>query len=179
MATFFAGRFIVWSSLFIALGLPTALYKYTKTLNYKPQTFLQNKFSYFTLISILGIVCICSFSSSIDGECAKLKKAQQFYLSYIHSHKNTKVLNDDLIGSCLISKSKVFIDSRFDFYGSNFVKSWREDFLMGQNFQNYLNKWQPNLIFIQKNWPIYSILKVNSGFPIIYEDGIAVILIVK
>lgn len=176
LITFLAARFIIWSSLFMALGLPTALYKYLKSINYKNEIIFSNNFAYLYIFGLfIGAFILLGQANNL-GECAKLAKAEKFYISYLHKNHNTKILNDDLVGSCLLSKNKVFIDSRFDFYGIIFVRALMNDFLLAQNSKNYLNKWKPNIIFIQKHWPVCSILRTEPNYKLLYEDNFVLIL---
>jgi hypothetical protein len=187
--TFVTARIVVWACLFYALILPIAIQKSVNVYaEYNPHFILKkisNDFESlvkpFIFIILIGIFSFFAFPNIFKinkyGECSQVMKSINAYHQKLKLNSDRAIV-DDLIGGCsllIYPKEKVFLDTRFDFYGEVFVKSWRENFIEGKNFAEYIRKWDLNTFILQKNWPVVILMNRSNMFTKIYEDKTVVI----
>ncbi len=171
-------RFLMWAFLFYAFIFPKALYNFYLYKKQEKENSLHRfidsfqNYKIYGKLAILGAILVFLYFplplAAHYGICNKYKKA-------IETFKITENLfNDSTIGSCILlqkPQQKVFIDTRLDFYGQNFVIPWREVlFLDNPNWRNYLKEKNVKIIFIENHYPLTKILKELDKVKIIYSD---------
>ena len=178
-------RFVIWTCLYYVLILPKAIYQYLNL--YKSNLINKivyefNNFKNFTLSCAVSVLVLFLFFPALFPP-VKFGKCEDFRLG-IESYNKLKLpsdrtFNDPHIGSCSIlfhPEQKVFIDTRFDFYGQNFTKDVFDScFLTSTNTNEFFNKWQINTFFIHKNIPLAGYLAKDKDNKKIYEDEKVVI----
>lgn len=187
MMMLFVQRFVVWTCLFYALILPKALHYWFIQAKH-PNQWLQQligKFEscYPALILLIAISmgAFLFFPSSFPpvryGKCQSLMPAIAAY----HKLKQPtdRLLNDPEFGSCLLLKypdQKVFIDTRFDFYGQDFSRQSRSAISLLQGWDDFLKRWQIDTILMKKQWPLARLLAESPDYRVLFEDEEAILL---
>lgn len=182
----FVQRFMIWTCLYYVLILPKASHLFLESE--KPWEGVRNicrgydSFKEATFICVSALIILFLFLPTLFppvsiGKCADLVPG-------IETYKKLKLPGDRLftdphLGSCSIfvnPNEKIFSDTRFDFYGQDFTKEVLDAcFLTNENWENILNKWGINTIFIHKHIPLSYVLKERKDYRSIYEDKKVVI----
>ena len=180
-------RFIVWTCLFYALLIPRSLHYFALSIK-KPfplSTRQVNSFPLFNTLNLtilfLATFCFLFFPklcpSTNYGTCKKYTAGIKVYQTL--QKPTDRLLNDPYIGSCSIAinpKQKVFIDTRFDFYGEEFTKQFINiNILKNNEWKSFFDKWRINTVLLDKNMPLSNILKESNDFKILFEDNYVVI----
>lgn len=186
IATLFAQRFVVWACLFYALILPKALYHgWIDWQN--PPRFLQeavkNFETYrFLLIAVLSVALIGFFAYSGKlmavryGGCHSLLKGIDAYQGLRLA--SDRVFMEPEIGSCMLIRHpdvKVFVDTRFDFYGTDFTKQGKDILDLSAGWNALLDEWRIDTVIITKRWPLAHLLKLKPDYKLLYQDHRVVI----
>ncbi len=167
--TLFVQRFVVWSALFYALLLPQALYYAWHSNVHKPkwaESLIPRLNMFFPIILtasiLLGALFLVTptvlpkqFHHAKLGKCERLMKGIEAYLA--QQKPTDRLFTDAEVGSCLIYRSpqtKVFIDTRFDFYGSHFMRNHYLTLHLNQPRMPFLQKWKPNVMLLSKHKPL-------------------------
>jgi len=91
------------------------------------------------------------------------------------------VFNDAQYGDLLIWQSPrhplVFIDTRFDMYGPEFVRQYQTMRFAMPGYQQLLDKYKIAWLFVPVDSPLAKSLANSAGWKAIYQDRIAVILL--
>ena len=71
--------------------------------------------------------------------------------------------------------TKVYADSRFDFYGEDFAKECQTISTGAEHWQVPLDKYQVKWVLIAKSLPLSSVLRESKAWKLQYDDGLAMI----
>ncbi len=186
LATLYSGRFVVWAALFFAIILPRALWRLTLAIGlirYRAihKTVLitephRAKIVGGYILVCLGIALLSPrfLASPIPEACAKFEPAIKAYRSL--RQDTDRLLNDDIMGSCIIMyppAPKVFIDTRFDFYGGAHTGKLAKAMLLEENWKSAIAEWNINTFILRKGLPLTELLAVLPECETLYEDGVA------
>ncbi len=181
LATLYAQRFVVWAALFYAFIFPKALFHWWTDFQleypglkkavlgfetYRPLFFIL--LSGATLIFFLFPKLYVPFK---DGACQDYIKGIQAYEKI--QQPTDKLFTSPTLGSCILMvnpKTKVFIDTRFDFYQEAFAKAVRDALLLTGDWQGFLLKWEVNTVMVSKKWPLAIALSQLPRYKIVYSD---------
>ncbi|MDX1920590.1 MAG: hypothetical protein SFU25_07660 [Candidatus Caenarcaniphilales bacterium] len=186
IATLLCKRFIIWSSLFFVLYLPEPFSEQLKI--YKPiqaliKSFEDYKVIYFSGLTLLVLAFILIPERYFPlGSCQSVVGVISEYKQN-YQRKNDLIFNDPLIGSCFQLqkiKNKPYADTRFDFFGEEFVKKWQDKLnLNGVSkvpIDEYFASKGINTIIIAKTWPLYEHLSDSKDYNLEFEDEKAAII---
>ncbi len=186
--TLAAARFVVVACLFYALFLPKALHHHWTAsgdahaaLSGLFRAFERRRGAVLAALGALALGLLVVFPASIQpfrpGACAPVIGGIE---AYQRSKRPTdRLFNDPLIGSCSVAaypETRVFIDTRFDFYGGAFVLETREALVLAGDWRGFLERWRVDVFLVSKAWPLARRLKDDRAGRIVYEDD-AVILV--
>lgn len=185
----FVQRFVVWTCLFYVLMLPKALYVVWIEIS-RTKPFLQQTVAGFNVFryTVYGAIVLGAFGfllvpktlgvpAAEHGMCEPLRKGIAAYQQL--KLPTDKLLNDPQVGSCILAQlpdTKVFIDTRFDFYGQKHLYQQRQALLVGKRWQAYLDKWRVNTLMMSKQWPLMRLLMEDARYEKLYEDKAILIL---
>ncbi len=68
----------------------------------------------------------------------------------------------------------VFVDGRTDLYGDEIIRQWHLVVRGGEGWQEVLDRWDINLILIEKSWPVVDLLE-REGWQLLFEDELSVV----
>lgn len=182
IATLLCKRFIVWSSLFFVLYLPTLLSEQLKF--YAPiQAFIKSfenyKVFYFVTLSIFIFTFLLIPEKHFPfGSCQSVMGVIKNYKQNFQNNKDV-IFNDPLIGSCFLLekiKQKTYADTRFDFFGESFSKEWKAILISSNSPDEFFQLQKINTIIISKDWPLYETLLASKDYNLIFEDEQAAII---
>jgi len=98
-----------------------------------------------------------------------------------HIQPDGRVFNDAQYGDVLIWQSPkrplVFIDTRFDMYGADFVRQYQTMRFAAPGFEQLLAQYKIDWLFLPVDSPLAKALAASPGWKAIYQDKIAVILL--
>jgi len=192
LATLFIQRFVVWASLFYALILPVALYHWwvSSGRNWEPFKNTVERFDIyrplFAAVCVITVILFLwmphprlkSLFYAHLGSCEPFAKGIAAYQDKLKLPTD-KALELPEIGSCTLAMypdEKVFMDTRFDFYGEKFTRESREAFQVKPGWQAFLDKWGINTVLITPQWQLPYQLKQNNLYKTIYEDSDMIVL---
>ncbi|MDX1917916.1 MAG: hypothetical protein SFT81_02060 [Candidatus Caenarcaniphilales bacterium] len=185
--TIASSRFLVWFGIYAALILPYAIYQayFPHRDSFTVFRELVSKFDFWKK-PLVFILCISSLIVLVlaviyppkPNPCEKYKPAIRAYLKYLRKHPATRLGNDDHLGNCLILYSpyaKVYIDSRFDMYGEDYVLDWYQELMLAKNWQRFIHEKKIDLVMISNDWELAHELEKAKDFRLLYRDQEAVI----
>jgi len=73
-------------------------------------------------------------------------------------------------------EEKVFVDSKADFYGEQFIRQYRQVMFLEEGWEQVLDQYEVSWAIIPADEPVSKALEEELGWNIIYEDDTAVIL---
>ena len=187
-ATFYAARFVVWSVLFFVLILPRALHHVSAGGSGSGAAAGAGLLSGLRAGAMRATVAVVSFLPSsglwlapsetpFGGACAPLLPAIAAYADL--KRPEDRLFNDAVAGSCLLAQDpaqKVFIDTRFDFYGADFVAETTRALMLRPGWDRTLARWRIDTALLGRKWPLAQALEADPGFAVLFDDGQALVL---
>lgn len=184
LMTMFVARFIVWSALYSALFLPIAMQHWIQSRGEKSAwetlTFSPEKYAFLIACILPAIALICLVVPApilglniTTGGCEAFSKGLRTYHNKLQEPQDI-IFEDASIGSCRIyvdPHAKVFIDTRFDFYGSEFTQEMKETELARGDWEKTLAKRQINTLLLPSQLPLSKILNYVPAYKTIYHDS--------
>jgi hypothetical protein len=184
----FVQRFVVWTCLFYVLILPKALYQWHLSINNRPDqkmyAFVQGfeifrPLVYLTILLVSGMFLFLPhyFQKAEYGDCKPFMAGIDAYQKL--KQPSDRVMHDAVVGSCSLYKypaSKVFIDTRFDFYGQDFMRGQRFTTFLFGDWKGFIQKWHLNTFVLPKEKPLARLLMASPEYNQLYEDQSMVIL---
>lgn len=80
-----------------------------------------------------------------------------------------------LIGE-LYPQHRVFIDSRADLYGDDFIHEYLKAYFVRPNWREPLDKYGVKYVLIEENSPLATLLRASGEWRVLYADPVAVLL---
>lgn len=189
-ATLHSARFVVWAVLFYGLVLPRAIHhEWFAALG--PQTGRQGAeatpqpLADGALRAAVAATCILlpvafwlAVADDVDGDwCDPMQPAITAYLAA--QRPGDRLFNDPTTGSCLLAQDpgrRVFIDTRFDFYGAPFTRQTMAALNLAPGWRRTLDAWRIDAVVLQRDAPLAQALLVVDDFVTIFEDDRGVVL---
>jgi hypothetical protein len=75
----------------------------------------------------------------------------------------------------LYPETRVFMDGRSDFYGTEFCENFANVFKMKHGWESILSRFGVNTILLPANVPLAGALKLASGWRLVYDDHVALV----
>lgn len=187
LATLFVQRFVVWASLFYILIFSKALFHVwqDRTLRLAGLArFIKGLDALQPVIlggAALGLLWFLvappeGFPKARYGICSQYLKGLEAYGKI--RQPGDRLFNDSVLGSCLLIRypqDKVFIDTRFDFYGEDHLARQHVALELLGDWRGYLNRWDPTLVMIKSDYALGRLLTTQPGFKELYRDKKVVI----
>lgn len=187
VATLIANRFVVWAVLLYILILPRALHHLASVPAITPRNTwavlvrssdVTRRYAGWAAVGFLLCLPIALGQSpqALMDKCDYLRPALAAYAR--ERLPNDRLLTSDIVGSCAIGESTrplVFFDTRFDFYGESFSKEVIEALRLRPGWQQLLEKWDIDVVVLDKDWPMAQALPLLSGYAVRYEDDYALV----
>jgi hypothetical protein len=88
-----------------------------------------------------------------------------------------RMFNDDKSGSCILlvdPKAKIFIDTRFDFYGQAFLAEAAYTMSLRVDWRQTFARWDVDSALVTRDWPLAAALDEAADFERLFDDGIVV-----
>ena len=100
-------------------------------------------------------------------------------VSMIAQDPSARVFTYDQWGDYLIyrlyPRTRVFIDGRSDFYGSDFAQKYVDALNVKYGWEETLGKFGVNTILLSPSMPLTGALKECSRWRLVYDDGVALV----
>ena len=186
LATFYAARFVVWSVLFFVLILPRALHHVSAggaraapgagPLSGLRAGVLRAGLAAASFLPSAGL-WLAPSETPFGGACASLRPAIAAYAAL--KRPTDRLFNDAVAGSCMLaqdSAQRVFIDTRFDFYGPDFVAEVTQALMLRPGWDRTLARWTIDTALLDRKWPLAQALEADPGFEVLFDDGQALVL---
>lgn len=178
-----AGRLVLWSALFLALIVPKALYHVWVDMKSRhPRLrFLfgpaeEFRAMFVGLVLLFGVVmtvAIPHYRADLEmGLCEDLLPALERTAEL--RRPADRMFNDPTSGSCLLlvePEARVFIDTRFDFYGGDFLAETAAVMRMEADWRPLMDKWQIDSILLHRVWPLAAALDAAEDYENQFDDG--------
>jgi hypothetical protein len=92
---------------------------------------------------------------------------------------SARIFTSDVWGGYLIyrlyPRTKVFVDGRSDFYGSDFSEKYLDVLAVKYDWEKTLSGFGVNTILLPTNAPLAGALKESSRWRVVYDDGVALV----
>jgi hypothetical protein len=183
IATLLAGRFIVWASLYFALFLPRAVHRRLLS-DAAPfenlaaaAVLVDRRRTLVAAVITFTVTGACLFSPRIIAQpsierCSRLAPVIEEYQRI--KRPSDRLFNDDVMGSCTLlyaSQEKVFIDTRFDFYGHPRTIELANAMRLRGDWKAAFDRWDIDTVVIRNDLPLAKLLEVSGNFDELYRDG--------
>jgi hypothetical protein len=86
-----------------------------------------------------------------------------------------RMFNDDKSGSCILlvdPKAKIFIDTRFDFYGQGFLAEAAYTMSLRTDWRETFDRWDVDSAMVTRDWPLAGALDATDEFEKLFDDGV-------
>lgn len=187
VATLVCARFVVWAVLFYVLILPRALHHaWTARPDARSQlaTMLRDASAatspaaaLFTAMALVGWGLWVALSARpLSDPCDPLRPALAAYDQL--RRPADRLFASAEAGSCAIAAPaypKVFIDTRFDFYGADFTGAAIRTLSLAPDWRSTLDHWRIDTIIVEKNWPLAQALAMDPAYKILFADDTAIV----
>lgn len=187
VATLYSARFVVWAVLLYALVLPRATHHCWVACGARAGEVVRSMVAALTRrgarrsLAALGLAApmlgIAFAGAPPHGDCDRLAPALAAYAQA--ARQEDRLFLDPAMGSCSIATAPgrpVFIDTRFDFYGSDFVRQAVETLRLQPGWEATLERWRIDVLLIDRMWPLAQALAADPGYALLFEDANAVLL---
>jgi hypothetical protein len=180
VATILAARFVVWTMLYYVLLLPTVL-AHAWPSSTEPR-FRRGETSLLIVLSLTSlmaapVLAASGLADTIGENCRLLASTLDAYLADRRS--TDRLLTDPMVGSCLIGAAPgvpVFIDTRFDFYGAEFVQRTMRTLLVQSGWRALIDGLHVDVAVLERRWPLAQAITQDGRFKILHEDEDAVLV---
>jgi hypothetical protein len=179
VATLMAARFVVWAALYFALLLPGALARAWPAVNLVAPRIDRPLILTLAAVSAMAppLLAWRGLADPLGADCARLERAIRAYEAERLS--SDRLLTDPVSGSCMISIApdiRVFIDTRFDFYGGEFSTSALDLLALKRGWRAQLDHWRIDAAVLDRRRPLAEALAIDPHFLILYRDDEAVVV---
>lgn len=162
LMTFCVQRVVVWFALFAAIILPKVI---QTMVDLRASDLVQAELERFSILRpllalalVAGVVCIFTLPvSAVKMSYGVCDTVSPLLKRVFDVSRPQRLFADPEIGSCVIHHDplqRVFVDTRFDFYGSDFTQAGRNTLGIQKNWQKHLNTWHPDVLIVGKQWPL-------------------------
>jgi len=153
-----------------------------KRLSQKGQTRLNLRLCALNWFLLLLILCAGSFKAALSLKENESLQRQTFPVAavdYLEGEERGNIYNLYHWGGYLIWRLypewQVFIDGRADVYGDAFIGEYLEVYQVRQGWRDTLEKYEVDLVLIDRDSALATILDNHSDWRKAYEDEVAVI----
>lgn len=192
IAMLFVQRFVVWTALFYAWMLPVALNHWfiSTASRYTPFKFSVERFEiyrplfYVAFAAVAGLLIwmphpkLHKFFEVQTGACEDYAKGIKAYEDKFKQPGDKAYMLPE-IGSCVLNaypNEKVFMDTRFDFYGDHFTQQGRDAGSVKTGWKAFLDKWKINTVLMNPQWQLPYQLQEKGEYKVLYSDDNMIIL---
>jgi len=178
------GRMILWAALFYVLILPRALHHLWYDLTRK-RPWLEPVLGAAGEFRPLILVMIVLYGFGMSAVFPQLVAAQRMGLCEPLlpglrqiaelRRPDERMFNDDTSGSCILlvdPGARVFIDTRFDFYGGRFLEEAAYTMSLRRNWRETFERWAVDSAMVMRNWPLAAALDDAPDFEKLFDDGV-------
>jgi hypothetical protein len=187
LATLGCARFVVWAAAFYVLILPRALHHALtarpglgadlSALLFGAATATRRGAVGGVVAAVLGLgAWLAVVPASPHDPCDAVGPALAAYGTSVP--RGLRPFMGPEAGSCAIARApgvKVFIDTRFDFYGEELAADAIKTLLLERTWKQTLRRWRVDRLIVEKRWPLAQALAIDPDFRIVYADDAAVI----
>jgi len=180
IATVLAARFVVWAALYMALILPEAIARAwpntTKRCALPTSRPLISILALATLVVPLWLVTI-GVANPIGPLCKKVLPAIKTYM--MARSPRDHLLTDPITGSCMIAAAPgvpVFIDTRFDFYGTDFTVKTLDALALKPGWRDFVDGYAVDIAVLDRGLSLAEKLALDPKFFVLYADDEAVVV---
>ncbi|MBX6324292.1 MAG: hypothetical protein IRY94_20975, partial [Rhodospirillaceae bacterium] len=177
-ATLLAQRFVVWAVLYYALVLPRALHQgwgeRVAVLTGGGAARIAVAVAALLTPAILALAGPAP--APLGRVCEPLLPAIEAYAA--GRQPGDRLLNDPLTGSCIIghlSSPRVFIDTRFDFYGGVHAEAAMSMLRLAPGWREAFDRWGIDAVVVGRGWPLAQALALDPRFRAVHADAAAVV----
>jgi len=178
-----AGRLILWAALFYVLILPKALHhlwcdQKTGRPWLEPPLGAAEEFRSMILAMLVlygaGMSTIVPHRIAAQrmGLCEALLPGLREIAGL--RRPGDRPFNDDKSGSCILlvdPTAKVFIDTRFDFYGQTFLAEAAYTMSLRSDWRKTFDRWGVDSAMVTRDWPLAGALDAADDFETLFDDG--------
>jgi hypothetical protein len=179
IATVLAARFVVWAALYMALILPEAIARAwpnaTKRCALPTSRPLISIFALTSLVVPPWLVMIGG-ANPIGPLCKRLLPAIE--ASMAMRSTQDRFLTDPITGSCMIAAAPgvpVFIDTRFDFYGTDFTLKTLDALALKPGWRDFVSRYAIDIAVLDRSLPLAEKFALDRNFSVFYADDEAVV----
>lgn len=178
-----AGRMILWAALFYVLILPKALHHlwYDLTARHpRLEPVLGAAAEFRPMILAMLVLYAAGMSVAVPHSVAPLRTGLCGPLlpglraiAALH-RAGERMFNDDKSGSCMLlvdPRPKVFIDTRFDFYGQEFLAETAGAMSLRGDWRETFARWDVDSVVVTRIWPLATALDDADDFEKLFDDG--------
>ncbi|MDH3231309.1 MAG: hypothetical protein OEN55_16075 [Alphaproteobacteria bacterium] len=179
-----AGRLILWAALFHVLILPRALHHLWCDLKTRrpwlaPVLGAADEFR--PMILAMLLLYGAGMSVAIPHVVAPLRMGLcEPLLPGLRAiaelrRPGDRMFNDDKSGSCILladPNAKIFIDTRFDFYGQAFLAEAAYTMSLRVDWRETFERWDVDSAMVTRDWPLAGALDAADDFEKLFDDGI-------
>jgi hypothetical protein len=187
VATLICARFVVWAVLLYGLILPRALHHvWTARPNLRADiqaalcaaaTTVRRAAAVAVFGAVAGLaVWLAATSTRVGDRCAGIAPTLAAYGTRVSAGEHTFMSPE--AGSCAIAQAsgfRVFIDTRFDFYGDAIAADAFGALRLQTGWKETLGRWRVDRLIVERRWPLAQALAIDPDFQILYEDAVAII----
>lgn len=178
------GRMILWAALFYVLILPRALHHLwcdLKTGRPRLEPVLGAAGEFRPMILFMLVLYVVGMSVIFPHKIAPqrmglcdpllpgLRKIAEL------RRPDDRMFNDDTSGSCILlvdPRARVFIDTRFDFYGGRFLEEAAYAMNLRSDWRESFVRWNVDSAMVTRDWPLAAVLDDAADFDKLFDDGI-------
>ncbi len=179
-----AGRLILWAALFHVLILPRALHQLwcdLKSTRPRLEPVLGAAEEFRPMILAMLVLYGVGMSVAVPDRVAPLRMGLcEPLLPGLREiaalrQPGERMFNDDKSGSCLLlvdPKAGIFIDTRFDFYGQEFLAEAAYTMSLRADWRETFARWAIDSAVVSRDWPLADALDEAAEFEKLFDDGI-------
>ena len=179
----FAGRLILWAALFHVLILPKALHhlwcdRKDRRPWLEPVLGAAGEFRAMIIAMLVlygvGMSVVAPHAVAVQrmGLCEPLLPGLREIAAL--RRPGERMFNDDKSGSCILlvdPKARIFIDTRFDFYGQEFLAEAAYTMSLRVDWRETFARWDVDSAMVTRVWPLAGALDEAEDFEKLFDDG--------
>jgi hypothetical protein len=179
-ATLVANRFVVWAVILYVLILPRAMIAAWPGIGMLLPRASDRSFALLFVFLAAVVPPLLAARGLVNPEgrdCSRFDRGIRAYAAA--QRPSDRLLTDPLTGSCAIGAApgvRVFIDTRFDYYGAAFTRSLLDALALRPGWSSLLDRWNIDTAVLDRHWPLAELLRIDPGWRVLYEDAQTVVV---
>lgn len=170
--------FVITSTIFLYDDFYSGFNYLTKDFFNKHFVVKESIVYFFMLIFAISNINSKAFTPIVNFDRYPIRAVEFIKINSIKGNLFVNFGYGSYVSYKLYPDNKIFMDGRFETVYPDYIETVFRNFYLGLSGWEYLlNKYPPEVMIIEKNYPIYTLLKKNNQWKSVFEDKLFAVFV--